>query len=255
MPKMMNVSAVEILHHMKLTCQIPDVLEAIATRRIIAEAAKKAEITVDPKELQQAADSLRLAHKLVKADDTWAWLQKHYLSLDDFEEMAQANIISAKLANHLFAENVEKFYVQHQLNFLGAVTYEVILDDEDLALELFYALQENEITFSEIARQYITEPELRRTGGYQGIRYRKDFKAEIAAAVFAARTPQFLKPIVTQKGVHLILVEEFIQQQLTDQLRLQILGDLFSAWVKQQLSEIKVVAQMELDNQDLAKPA
>ncbi|BAY33201.1 hypothetical protein NIES2107_50960 [Nostoc carneum NIES-2107] len=255
MSKMMNVSAVEILHHMKLTCQIPDVLEAIATRRIIAEAAKKAGITVEPKELQQAADGLRLAHKLVKADDTWAWLQKHYLSLDDFEEMAQANIISAKLANHLFAEHVEKFYVQHQLNFLGAVTYEVILDDEDLALEMFYALQENEITFSEIARQYITEAELRRTGGYQGIRYRRDFKAEIAAAVFAARPPQFLKPIVTQKGVHLILVEEFIQQQLTDQLRLQILGDLFSAWVKQQLSEIKVVAQMELDNQDLAKPA
>ncbi|OUL28971.1 peptidylprolyl isomerase [Nostoc sp. T09] len=255
MSKIMNVSALELLHHMKLTCQIPNVLEAIATRRIIAEAVKKAEITVEQKELQQAADSLRLANRLVKADDTWAWLQKHYLSLDDFEEIAQTNLLSAKLANHLFADQVEKFFVEHQLDFVGAITYEVVLDEEDLALELFYALQENEITFPEIARQYIQEPESRRTGGYHGIRYRRDFKPEIAAAVFAARPPQVLKPIITQTGVHLIWVEEVIKPQLNEQLRLKILGDLFSAWIKQQLEEVKVMAQLELDTQKLAKPA
>lgn len=255
MPKIMNVSAVEILHHMKLNCQIPNVLEAIATRRIIAEAVKKANITIEQQELQQAADSLRLANQLVKADDTWAWLQKHYIDLDDFEEMAQINLLSAKLANHLFADKIEKFFVEHQFDFVSAVTYEVILDDEDLALELFYALQENEITFPEIARQYIQEIELRRTGGYHGIRYRRDFKPEIAAAVFAALPPQAIKPIVTQTGVHLIWVEEVIKPQLTEQLGLQILGDLFVVWLKQQLEEVKVIAHLEIDTQEIAKPA
>ncbi|BAY08133.1 peptidylprolyl isomerase [Calothrix sp. NIES-2098] len=255
MPKIMNVSAVEILHHLKLNCQIPIVLEGIATRIIIAEAVKKAGITVEQKELQQAADSLRLANQLVKADDTWAWLQKHYLSLDDLEEIAQINLLSAKLANYLFADRVEKFFVENQLDFFGAVTYEVILDDEDLAFELFYALQENEIAFSEIAQKYIQEIELRRTGGYDGIRYRKDFKPEIAAAVFASRPPQVIKPIITQTGVHLIFVEEVIKPQLNEQLRLKILGDLFSAWLKQQLEEVKVVAHLDLDNQELAKLA
>lgn len=255
MPKIMNISVMEILHYLKLTCQIPNVLEAIASRKLIMEAAKKADITVEQQELQQAADSVRLANQLVKADDTWAWLQKHYLSLDDFEEIAQFNLLSAKLANHLFGDQVEKFFVEHQFDFVGAITYEVILDDEDLALELFYALQENEITFPEIARQYIQEPELRRTGGYHGIRYRKDFKPEIAAVIFAARPPRVLKPIVSQQGVHLIWLEEIIQPQLNEQLRLKILGDLFSAWLQQQLEEVKVVGYLELETQELAKPA
>lgn len=260
MSKIMNISATEILNQMKLTCQIPDVLEAIGTRKIIAEAVARENITVEPKELQQAADGLRLANQLVKAEETWVWLQKHYLSLDDLEEIAQFNLLCAKLAEHLFSERVEPFFFERQLDFVGAITYEVILDDEDLALELFYALQENEIAFSEIARQYIQEPELRRIGGYRGLRYRSNFRAEIAAAVFAARPPQILKPIVTQKGVHLVWVEEIIQPELDEQLRLKILGDLFSDWIKQQLEEVKVVAQLELDanlksSQDLPKPA
>lgn len=77
--------------------------------------------------------------------------------------------------------------------------YEAVLDDEDLALELFYAIQEGEINFQEVARQYIQDTELRRCRGYRGIRYRKDLKPEIAAAIFAATPPQILKPIVTQK--------------------------------------------------------
>jgi parvulin-like peptidyl-prolyl isomerase len=117
-----------------------------------------------------------------------------------------------------------------------------------LALELFYALQEGEITFQELARQYIQEPEIRRAGGYLGVQRRAEMKAEIAAAVFAATPPQILKPIMTQKGVHLIRVEEIIQPQLDEQLRVKILGDLFTNWLKQQIAELKIVVQMEDKN-------
>jgi parvulin-like peptidyl-prolyl isomerase len=73
-------------------------------------------------------------------------------------------------------------------------------------------------------------------------------KAEIAAAVFAVTPPQILKPIMTQKGVHLIRVEEIIQPQLDEQLRVKILGDLFTNWLKQQIAELKIVIQMEDKN-------
>ncbi|MGE5658243.1 MAG: peptidylprolyl isomerase [Actinomycetota bacterium] len=247
MSKTLRFSAENILQYIKISCQIPDVLEAIATRRIIADAAKEAGIKAELEELQQTADSLRLVNNLVKAEDTWAWLQKYHLSLDEFEEIVETNVLSTKLANHLFADKIEPFFLEHQLNYAGAVLYEVVLDDEDLALELFYALQENEISFQDIAREYIQEPELRRAGGYRGIQQRSELKPEISAAVFATHPPQILKPIVTQKGAHLIWVEEIIQPQLNEPLRLKILGDLFSAWLKQQLEDVKIVAQLELD--------
>jgi parvulin-like peptidyl-prolyl isomerase len=245
MLQVITISQDDILHQIKLSCQIPAVTERIVTRKIIADAAAKAGIQVEAKELQQAADNIRLVNKLRSAEDTWAWLEKHCLSLDDFEEVAYTSLISGKLAKHLFEDKVESFFVEHQLDYAGVVMYEVILDDEDLAIELFYALQEDEMSFPEVAHQYIKDIELRRSGGYRGIRCRRELKPEISAAVFAATPPQVLKPIVTSKGVHLIWVEEIIQTQLDDRLRYQILSDLFVAWVKQQVEKVEVVTKLE----------
>lgn len=245
MSKIISISVADVFYHIKLSGQIPNVLEGIANRKIITEAAEAAGITVETEELQQAADSLRLFHNLIKAEDTWAWLEKHHLTLDDFEEIAKNNILSTKLASHLFTDKVEPFFYEHQLDYMGAVTYEVILDDEDLALELFYALKENEISFQEIARQYIQNPESRRTGGYQGIKGRRDFRPEIAAAVFAATPPQILKPITTPQGVHIIAVEEIIKPQLNEQLRQNILGEFFTNWLKQQTTNVEVLTQFD----------
>ncbi|MFO5528197.1 MAG: peptidylprolyl isomerase [Cuspidothrix sp.] len=242
MSDILKISHQDIIEHLKISCQIPSLLEAIATQKIITETAERANIKIEIAELQQAADNLRLANNLIKAEETWQWLQKHYLSLDNFEEIAHLNILSAKLAHHLFADKVESFFYAHQLDYSGAVIYEVILDDEDLALEIFYALQEGEISFQQIARQYIQNPEIRRAGGYQGVRKRSDFRPEIAAAIFAANPPQLIKPIITPKGVHIIIVEEIIQPELNEQMRVTILGNLFTNWLKEEVNKLEVVA-------------
>ena len=244
MSDILKISNEDIIYHLKISCQIPSLLDAIATRKVITETSQKLGITVEISELQESADRLRLANRLIKAEETWEWLQKHYLSLDNFEEIAHLNILSTKLAHHLFADKVEPFFYAHQLNYSAAVTYEVILDDEDLALEIFYALQEGEISFPEIARQYIQNPEIRRAGGYQGIRKRSDFRPEIASLVFAANPPQILKPVITPKGAHIIIVEEIIEPELNEQMRVQILGDLFTNWLKDQVNKLKIVATL-----------
>jgi len=234
MSQAITITSENILHQVKLSCKIPSVIEEIVTRKIIADAAANVGIKAETEELQKAADNTRLLGKLKSADDTWAWLQKHGLSLDDFEEVIYNNVISGKLAQHLFADKVKPFFVEHQLDYAGVVMYEVVLDDEDLAIELFYGIQEGEMSFYEVAHQYIQDTELRRKGGYRGIVRRKELKPEISAAVFAAKPPQVLKPIVTSSGVNLILVEEIIQPELDNNLRSQIMFDLFYEWLKQQ---------------------
>ncbi|MEQ9372394.1 MAG: peptidylprolyl isomerase [Coleofasciculus chthonoplastes F3-SA18-01] len=248
MSKAITISHEDILHQVKLSCQIPEIVEQIVTRKVIADAAAEAGIKVETEELQKAADSLRLISKLNSAEETRAWLQKNSLSLDDFEELIYNNVISGKLAHHLFADKIEPFFVEHQLDYAGVVMYEVVLDDEDLAMELFYAIQEGEISFYEVAHQYIQDTELRRKGGYRGIVQRKELKPEISAAVFAATPPQVLKPIVASKGVHLIFVEEIIQPQLVPKLRYQILQDLFSAWIKEQIEAVEITNNLDLSS-------
>ena len=254
MKKTLSISSKEVIHHLKMSCQIPQVVEEITIQKIIVDTANSAGITVTEDELQQEGDRLRFAKKLVKASDTWAWLKTHHLNLNEFEELVHHKVLSEKVAHHLFTDKVESFFYQNRLDFTAAATYQVILDDYDLALELFYAIQEDELTFSEIAREYIPDSQLRRAGGYQGIQKRTDFRPEIAAAVFAATAPEIIKPIVTSKGVYLIWVEEIIQPELTEELREQIITDLFDDWLQQQVQQMEIITSFELntDNQATA---
>lgn len=241
MSQNIKITNEDILHQVKLSCKVPEIIEQIVTRKVVENAALKAGIKVDTEELQQAADKIRLANKLVSANDTWTWLEKHSLSINDFEEMVYTSLISGKLAQHLFADKVEPYFFENQLNYAAVVIYEVILDDEDLALELFYAIKEGEMSFYDVAHKHIQDIESRRKGGYRGTVRRKDLKPEISAAVFAAKPLQLLKPIVTSLGVHLILVEEIIQPQLDGNLRYQIICQLFKIWIEKKIGQIEVV--------------
>lgn len=245
MQKVITVNRDELIRHVMFSCQIPTYIEGIVACKIIAATTAAAGIQVEATELQQEADNFRLANSLLQAGDTWSWLQKHHLSLDDFEELVYTSALSKKLAQHLFADRVERWFYEHQLDYAGVAMYEVILKDEDLAMELFYALQEGEIGFPEVARQYIEEPTLRRCWGYRGVVHRSDLKPEISAAAFACNPPELLKPIVTSRGVHLILVEEIVQPQLDEQLSAQILSDLFAEWLKQQTEQVEIVTYLE----------
>ncbi|MEI2578571.1 peptidylprolyl isomerase [Scytonema sp. PRP1] len=239
MSQPITITNEDILSQVKLSYKVPEFIEGIVTRKVIANAAAEAGIKVETEELQKAADQIRLMNKLISADDTWAWLEKHSLSIDDYEEIVYSTVISGKLAAHLFADKVEPYFFENQLDYAAVVMYEVVLDDEDLAIELFYAIKEGEMSFFDVAHKYIQDTELRRKGGYQGIVHRKDLKPEISAAVFAAKPPHLLKPIVTATGISLILIEDIIQFQLDEQLREKIAADLYTNWLKEQAAQVE----------------
>lgn len=241
MSKSIAITGEDILNHLKLSLQIPEVIQGIMSRKIIINAALKAGIKVENQELQKAANTIRLLQGLHTAEETFTWLEKHCLSVDKFEETAYLSLISQKLISHLFSEKVEPYFNQNKWDYVGVVMYEIMLDDPDLAMKLFSAIENKKISFYEVAHQYIQDQELRRRGGYRGVLYRQDLKPEIAAAVFAARPPQMIKPIITSEGIYLIFVEEILQAELDCQLRSKILLRLFEEWVKQQVKSVEVV--------------
>jgi parvulin-like peptidyl-prolyl isomerase len=235
MPKMPPISQDEILQQVKLSCQIPTLVKAITERKIVAQKAQALNLQVDTAELQKAADSFRLNNNLATTQETLRWLQRHALSLEDLEALVYHAVLSTKLADALFADQVEPYFMERQLDYIQVAMYEIVLNNGDLAMELFYALQEKEATFTEIARRYGQDPEVRRRAGYRGLITRKDLKPEISAAVFAAKPPQILKPITMGKKTYLISVEEIIAPVLDETLKSQILSALFSNWLTQQV--------------------
>ena len=248
MSQSITITAEDILKQVKLSLKTSELIEAIITRKMIANTAEEVGIKLEAEELQEMADKYRKMYKLLSEEDTWAWMKKNHLSLDDFEEFVYCQGLASKLAVHLFADKIEPYFYEHQLDYAGVVMYEVVLEDEDLAMELFYSIQEGEMSFYDVAHKYIEDKELRRKGGYRGILYRKDLKPEISAAVFAATPPGVLKPIVTSKGVHLILVEEIIERKLDNWLRNKIATDLFNEWVSNSLIDFQANKNIEICN-------
>jgi parvulin-like peptidyl-prolyl isomerase len=248
MLKSIEISSKDLIQQIKLSCQVPQTIQGIVNRKIIDSIAEENNITLEPEELQKAADAFRLTHNLLRADSTELWFQEQYLFLDEFEEIVRISALSSKLAQHLFGDQVEPFFVKHQLDYTQVVMYEIVLDDEDLAMELFYAIQEGEMSFPDVAHQYIQDTELRRSGGYRGKVHRTDLKPEVSAAIFASTPPQLLKPILTAKGAHLILVEEIIQPELDKSRRQKILSNLFLDWLKQKVEQVEVVPHFQSES-------
>ena len=240
MTKILTFSPEEMFHQLRLFAQIPTMAEKIIAHEVISRAAVKAGIEVKSEELQQAVDSWRLSNQLDSIEATQSWLQKHYLSLEELGELISATVLSSKLARHLFQDKIEPYFVDYRLDYMQASIYEIILDNEGIAMELSYAISEGEISFFEAAYEYIRDTELSRRGGYKGAVYRKDLRPEISAAVFAATPPQILKPVVTSSGVHLIRVEELSQPQLDEVVSQKILSELFSNWLAQQVHQFEI---------------
>jgi PPIC-type PPIASE domain len=236
----------DLIYEAKLAGKIPELIQGIRRRQAIHQHVQTAAIVPTIAELQAAADRFRVIHQLESAEATQHWLQERLLSLDDFEEMVTQDLLASKLAHHLFGDRVEQLFHQNLLNYSGAIIYEVILEDRNLAMELFYSLQEGDLSFSDVATRYISTPELRRRGGYVGRVGRQQLRPEISAAVFAATPPQLLKPIVTAVGVHLIQVEEIIAPQLDDSLRQHILTELFDRWLAETMGELASTTQTEI---------
>jgi parvulin-like peptidyl-prolyl isomerase len=225
-----------LLSHIRLSCQIPQMLRELTKQQIITATAAQKGIEVEDHELQQAADHFRQEQNLLSAEATWNWLKEHHLSVEDLEQVVCQQVIAAKVSDQLFAPQVEAFFTEHQLNYIQIIMRDVVLPNQDIAVELFCALQEREISFWDVANQYIQDPERRRTGGYPGPLSRVDLPPAIAAVVFAARPPQLLKPVLSQSQTHLIFVEELIQPVLDEELRSQIQAELFDQWLMEQIS-------------------
>jgi PPIC-type PPIASE domain len=231
-----KISSQDLLHQVKIAGKIPELIAGILQQRILEETAQELDLAISDEELQVGADQFRSANKLDSATATQAWLRNRMLSLDDFEHLITTNLLTHKVAQCLFAAKVEPFFHQHLPNYGGAIISEIVVSDYNLAVELFYAIQEGEMSFADVARDYADNIDSQRRGGYLGLVKRQEMPPEISAAVFAVQAAQLLMPIRVAKVVHLILVSEIVKPVLTKSLREQIVWDLFQEWLQEKIT-------------------
>jgi parvulin-like peptidyl-prolyl isomerase len=230
------VNSQDLLHQIKITGKIPELLHGILQQRVLEVTAQELKLEISEAEIQQGADQFRVANRLETVAATQQWLDDRLLSMEDFEQLIITNLLAPKVAQKMFFDQTAPYFYQHVLDYASAVMYEIVVDNENLAFELFHAIQEGDMTFGEAAKFYGQDLESQRRGGYVGTVMRQDMIPEVSAAVFAAESPEILKPIVVGSLVHIIFVEDVSKPVLAPELQEQIMWQLFQGWLQEQIS-------------------
>jgi parvulin-like peptidyl-prolyl isomerase len=232
----LSVEADKLVDFLKKNVQLKESYEKILHQKIINQAAQERGITVTTEEIQAEADQMRFERRLEKASDTLAWLADQMMTPDDWEAGIRDRILSKKLANLLFTKEVEKFFAQNRLDFDQVLLYQIIVSNEKLAQELFYQLEEQEISFYEAAHLYDIDEKRKEQCGFEGKLDRWNLTPEIAAIVFAAKLGEVMKPLKSEQGYRIFMVEKFITAELTPERYQTILDSLFKEWLASELT-------------------
>lgn len=230
------IEASEIIELLRQELQLKTFTQKVLQKKVIEKAARERGLTVTPEEIQVVGDQLRREKRLEKAADTIAWLADQMISVEDLEAGICDRLLTQKLAEHLFSKEVEKNFVQNKLQFDQIILYQIVVAKPQLAQELFYQIQEGEISFFDAAHLYDIDENRRHLCGCEGKVYRWGLKPDIAVAVFSAQPGEVIRPIQTDRGYHLCMVEKFLPAELTPQRYQEILHNLFNEWLSNEVN-------------------
>ncbi|MDY6940088.1 MAG: peptidylprolyl isomerase [Cyanobacteriota bacterium] len=231
-----SVEPEDIVLSLKKETKFKGIYNKVLFKKIIARAAADRGLEVLPEEVQAEADRIRHDKRLERAEDTLAWLADLMVSVEDWEAGIREWLLEKKLAECLFAKETEKFFAQNKLDYDRILLYQIIVPYDRLARELFYQIEEQEISFYHAAHLYDIDAKRRHRCGYEGEIERWTLKPTIAAAVFGANLGETIGPLKTEEGYHLFLVEEFISAELTPFHRVQIQTRMFKEWLENELN-------------------
>jgi parvulin-like peptidyl-prolyl isomerase len=230
----------EIVNFLKSEMNLKEVCQKILFQKLICQVAQRRGIIVTTEEIEAEADRQRREKRLEKATDTLSWLTDQLISLHDWEVGIRNRILSQKLAQTLFAKEVESFFLQNRLSFEQVLLYQIIVDSEKLAQELYYQIEEREISFYHAAHLYDIDDNRRKNCGYEGKIYRWAIQADIAAIIFTTIPKQLIGPLKTDQGYHLLMVEELIPAELSPERYQEILNNMFQQWLAAELDYMPI---------------
>ena len=225
----------EIINCLKTETQLKEVCTKILSQRIIEKVAEQKDISVNTEEIEIEANRQRREKRLEKASDTLRWLEQQMLTPLDWEVGIRNRLLKQKLALKLFGKEVEQFFIQNRSEFEQVVLYQFVVSGEKLAQELYYQIEESEISFYQAARLHDIDENRRYKCGYEGKVYRWAVIPQIAPLVFNASPQQLVGPIKTENGYHLFMVEDYIPAELTPKRYQEILDNMFEQWLDTEL--------------------
>lgn len=221
----------EVLAYMRRSAKMARAATLAERDAMIVKLSEQIGITISQEELQAAANAFRQRYKLLTAAETHSWLSQQKITADDWSEGIKINLLTKKLEERLFGEQVDNDYVSNRDTYKRAAFSQILVSDEAEAQQIVLAIREENASFGALAMERSQGTLSRANAGYVGVRFFGELEPELVQAVSEAKEGEIVGPVKTKRGYHIIRIEKWFPTELTAAQRKRMLAALLKSIV------------------------
>ena len=166
-----------------------------------------------------------------------AWLERYGMRHEHLEALTTRRLRIEKFKQATWGNNLESYFLKRKGQLDQAVFSLIRTKDRSVAQELYFRLQEGEQTFAELASAYSQGSEAQ-NGGVVGPVELSTLHPNLARLLRVSQPSQLWPPNRLDEWLVIVRLERLIPAQLDAFMRQRLLGELFEAWLQEQLSQL-----------------
>jgi parvulin-like peptidyl-prolyl isomerase len=226
-----DISPPELARRLRLYQMQPAIVRELTIDRAIAGV----ECTVADK--AQAIEQFCERQQLRSNEQVAQWLDVQGLLPADLEAIALRQFKLEKFKQETWGKKVDTYYMTRKTQ-LDRVIYSLIrTEDLGIAQEVYFRLQDGDLSFADIAREYSQGPEAQ-TGGLIGPVELSTPHPAIAKLLVTNPPGHICPPIRIEQWFAIVRPDKVIPAQLDDGVRARLLHELFQQWLQQELKNL-----------------
>jgi parvulin-like peptidyl-prolyl isomerase len=231
-----TLSLGEYLAAMKRSRRLRPLLLDAFVEHYLVNRARRAGLSVNDQELQQAADNFRLKNGMASSEQTTQWFQREAISADDFAAGLERDLLVEKLRRAIADPRVPEVFNQNTARFARVKLKRLLVATEAEARQVIDDVANNRTSFEDAARQKSLDLQTKNAGGDAGIVRRVDLAQPLGDAVFGTEAGKLVGPVQAGQGFLVFRVEEFLSAELDEGIKNGLRKEIFDAWLRQELS-------------------
>lgn len=199
-------------------------------------------VSADPTEAQDAVDRLDAD---LQPDGLAVTSERYGVTPEDVLELASGLILFGEVRIAVTEQTVtdEELRAEYDasLDFTQIRTKHILVDDEATAADL--AARATDENFSDLAREFSTDPSAEGNGGDLGLVVASSFVEPFARAAIALQPGEISQPVQTEFGWHVILLVELVRTPF-ESARDALLGarstEVYATWLQERLGSLDI---------------
>ncbi len=235
-----TLSLGDFLGAMKRSRRLRPLLLDAFVENYLVQRARRAGLSINDQELQQAADNFRLKNGMASAEQTTQWFNREAITSDDFAAGLERDLLVEKLRQTIANPRLQEVFDANTARFARVRLKRILVTTEAEAREIVEDINNNRATFEDTARQKSLDLVTRNVGGEAGIVRRVDLAQQLGDAVFGTEVGKVVGPVQAGQGFLVFRVEEFLPAVLDDGIKAGLRKEIFDAWLRNELSRAPI---------------